>query len=65
MIFQGAATTYALSNLMTDITSFVTAAISWISSYVGAITGNGLILGFVIVAFVGMGVGLINRLIKL
>lgn len=66
MIFQGATTAgYALSNLMTDITSFVTAAISWITSYVGAITSNGLILGFVIVAFVGMGVGLINRLIKL
>ena len=50
---------------MTDITSFVTSAVSWITSYVGAITSNGLILGFVIVAFVGMGVGLINRLIKL
>lgn len=62
---QTAPAGYALASLMTDITSFVTAAVSWISSYVGAITSNGLILGFVIVAFVGMGVGLINRLIKL
>lgn len=62
---QTAPAGYALASLMTDITSFVTAAVSWIGSYVGAITSNGLILGFVIVAFVGMGVGLINRLIKL
>ena len=43
----------------------VTGAVSWITSYVGAITSNPLILAFVIVSFVGLGVGLINRLIKL
>ena len=43
----------------------VTGAVSWITSYVGAVTTNPLILAFVIVAFVGLGVGLINRLIKL
>ena len=56
---------YALSNLISDIGSMVTGAVSWITSYVGAVTGNPLILAFVIVAFVGLGVGLINRLIKL
>lgn len=58
-------TTYALSNLITDIGSMVTGAVSWITSYIGAVTSNPLILAFVIVAFVGLGVGLINRLIKL
>ena len=62
--FQSSAT-YALSNLITDIGSMVTGAVSWITSYVGAVTSNPLILAFVIVAFVGLGVGLINRLIKL
>lgn len=62
---QGATASYALSNLITDIGSMVTGAVSWISSYVGAVTSNPLILAFVIVAFVGLGVGLINRLIKL
>ena len=62
--FQGS-TGYALSNLNTDIGSMVTGAVSWITSYVGAVTSNPLILAFVIVAFVGLGVGLINRLIKL
>jgi hypothetical protein len=32
---------------------------------VGAITSNPLILAFVIVAFVGLGVGLIRRLVRL
>lgn len=63
--FQTSTTAYALSNLITDIGSMVTGAVSWITSYVGAVTSNPLILAFVIVAFVGLGVGLINRLIKL
>lgn len=60
-----AAAGYTLATLITDIGSMVTGAVSWIGSYVGAITGNPLILAFVIIAFVGLGVGLINRLIKL
>ena len=56
---------YTLATLITDIGSMVTGAVSWITSYVGAVTSNPLILAFVIVAFVGLGVGLINRLIKL
>lgn len=60
-----AAAGYTLATLITDIGSMVTGAVSWIGSYVGAITSNPLILAFVIIAFVGLGVGLINRLIKL
>lgn len=60
-----AAAGYTLATLITDIGSMVTGAVSWIGSYVGAVTSNPLILAFVIVAFVGLGVGLINRLIKL
>lgn len=60
-----AAAGYTLATLITDIGSMVTGAVSWITSYVGAITSNPLILAFVIIAFVGLGVGLINRLIKL
>lgn len=54
-----------MASIIADITSLVTAAVSWISSYVTVITGNPLLLIFVIVAFVGLGVGLIKRLIKL
>lgn len=63
MIFQAAPTTYAISNMITDIGSFVTGAVDWVGSFVGAITGNPLILGFVLVALIGTGIGVINRLI--
>ena len=62
MISQDAVT---IATLLGNVTTFVTSAVSWIGSFVGAITGNPLILMFVIVAFVGLGVGLINRLIRL
>lgn len=54
---------YSISTMMTDIGSWVTASIMWIQNFVGAITDNKLILGFVLVALIGTGVGLINRLI--
>ena len=65
MVCLQAAAGYTLATLISDIGSMVTGAVSWIGSYVGAITSNPLILAFVIIAFVGLGVGLINRLIKL
>lgn len=51
--------------ILSSVTSFVTAASSWITSYVNVITSTPLLLMFVIVAFVGLGVGLIRRLISL
>lgn len=54
-----------MATILSDISSLVTSAISWIGSFIGAITSNPLLLLFVIVAFVGLAVGLIGRLIKL
>lgn len=59
----GTPVAYSISTMMTDIGSWVTSSITWIQSFVGAITDNKLILGFVLVALIGTGVGLINRLI--
>lgn len=59
----GTTDVYSISTMMTDIGSWVTSSITWIQSFVGAITDNKLILGFVLVALIGTGVGLINRLI--
>lgn len=53
-----------VATILADVSSFVTSSVSWIGSFVGAITGNPLILTFVIVAFVGMGIGLIKRLVR-
>lgn len=58
-------TTAAIATILGEVTALVTSAVSWIGSFVGAITSNPLILMFVIVAFVGLGVGLIKRLVRL
>lgn len=55
----------SMATIISDVGSIVTAAVGWIGDYVGAITSNPLLLMFVIVAFVGLGVGLIRRLIAL
>lgn len=62
MFFQDATTTVA--TILGNVTSLVTEAVKWVGSFAGAITSNPLILTFVIVAFVGLGVGLIKRLVR-
>lgn len=54
-----------IASLLGNVTSLVTSAVEWVGSYVDAITSNPLILMFVIVAFVGLGVGLIKRLVRI
>lgn len=63
MIFQTAPAAYSISTMLTDIGSWVTSTVTWIGEFVGAITDNKLILGFVLVALVGTGIAAINRLI--
>ena len=53
-----------VSTIVTNVTSLVTEAVKWTGSFATAITSNPLILTFVIVAFVGLGVGLIKRLVR-
>lgn len=55
----------AMSAIISNVGLLVTAAAGWIGEYTSAITSNPLIEMFVIVAFVGLGVGLIRRLIRL
>lgn len=59
------ATTITISTILEAVTSIVTAAINWVGSFATVIVENPLILCFVVVAFVGLGVGLIKRLIRL
>lgn len=54
-----------MTAILGDITSVVTEAISWITSFVSCISGQPLLLLFVITSFVGLGVGLIRRIIHL
>lgn len=59
--------TFGMADIIAGITSIVTGAVSWIGSYIGAITasGNTLLLFFVIFGFVGTGIGLIRRLVRI
>ena len=50
---------------MGDVGTMVTESIGWIGEYTGAIVSDPLLEMFVIVSFVGLGVGLIKRLIHL
>lgn len=54
-----------MADILSAITSVVTSAITWLGQFVTAVTANPLILLFVIVAFVGLGIGLLSRLIHL
>lgn len=56
-----------MAALITAITSVVAGAVSWLTSYVGAITATGnevLLLMVVAVPLVGLGVGLLKRLLR-
>lgn len=65
MVFLQSDTSVAIATILSNVSAFVSEAIKWVGSFVGAITSNPLILMFVIVAFVGLGVGLIRRLVRL
>ena len=51
--------------IITSVTSLVTASVSWIEAFVGVIVKQPLLLMFVVTSFVGLGVGLIKRLIRI
>lgn len=54
-----------MASLLAEVTALVNAAVGWVGQFVTVITGQPLLLMFVIVAFVGLGVGLIKRLIRI
>lgn len=53
-----------LAAILADVGSMVTSSVTWIGSFIDAITSNPLIEAFVIVSFVGLGIGLIKRLVR-
>lgn len=57
-----------MASLVAAVSTLVTAAITWIGDYVSCITASGnelLLLCCVAVPLVGLGVGLVRRLISL
>lgn len=59
------AATVTLASILTDISSIVTACIGWVGDFMSVIAGNPLLLLFVCLPVVGLGVGIIRRLISL
>lgn len=51
--------------ILNVVTQLVTAAIGWIGQFADCIVATPLLLMFVVTAFVGLGVGLIKRIIRL
>lgn len=52
-------------DVLNNVTSFVTAAVGWVGSFVDCIVAQPLLEMFVITSFVGLGVGLIQRLVRI
>lgn len=52
----------SFSAIVADVGSIVTGGISWIGSFVAAITSHPLLLLMAIIPLVGLGVGLLKRL---
>lgn len=54
-----------MEGIISVISALVTAGIGWVSDFVTVIVANPLLLVFVVTAFVGLGLGLIKRIIRL
>lgn len=54
-----------MAAILTDVTSVVNAAVTWVTSFCTTITSQPLLLLFIITSFVGLGVGLIKRLVRI
>lgn len=55
----------SLADILSSITTFVGQALNWVDSFADAIIAEPLLLAFTIVSFVGLGVGLIKRIIRM
>lgn len=54
-----------MADIIAAVGQVVTAAVGWIGSFVTVITSNPILLIGVVVSFVGLGVGLIKRLMRI
>lgn len=54
-----------MADILTAVTTLVTSAVSWVTLYIGVLTDNPLLLMFVLISMVGLGVGLLRRLIRI
>lgn len=57
----------SMANILSTVGDVVTSAISWIGDYASLITaeGNEIMLLFVLLPLVGLGIGLLKRMVSL
>lgn len=53
-----------MADILTSIGLIVTSAVSWAGSFLGVITAQPLLLMFVVVSMVGLGIGIVRRLMN-
>lgn len=63
--FSTTSTPGTLATILSAASEIVSEALTWVGDVASTITSTPLILLFVLVAFVGLGVGLIRRMIRL
>lgn len=58
------AATLTMATLLSTITEIFTAAVGWVGTVSSTITGNPLLLIGVVIGFIGTGIGLFSRLLR-
>ncbi len=53
-----------MATLLSTITEFFTAAVGWVGTVAETVAGNPLLLIGVVMAFIGVGIGLFSRLLR-
>lgn len=55
-----------MATILTSVGNVVTSAVGWMGSFLGTITaaGNEILLLFVLLPIVGLGIGLVKRMIR-
>lgn len=54
----------SMDAILTSIGSMVTKSLAWVGEVVTTITGQPLLLMFVVLPLIGLGVGLVRRIIR-
>ena len=54
-----------MADMVTAISVMVSGAVTWVTTFVETIVGAPMLLFFVVLSVVGLGVGLIRRIIRL
>lgn len=50
-----------LASLITDMTAFVTGLLGWMNSLIGFVTGNPVLLVFLLISLAGIVIGIVRR----